>query len=212
MAVWRRRHAALWLCLPAAAPAAAGGDCTASGQRLPGRPYPHCLCAGGVSAQDLPAPPPYLWRNSVTFFSTNMPTSAGATTWCCWLDFLPYHSTGLIRWSGWRFTWPSTTWNSPVTNRVLKRMDQRLRPEYSASLLNLAAGRHIFPVHPLAFGEGNVKERIKNVMNYKTPTLAGLTIGLAICVAATVCLASNPVSGPPNDAETALSATPAAPS
>ena len=95
--------------------------------------------------------------------------------------------------------------------RVLKRMDQRLRPEYSASLLNLAAGRHIFPVHPLAFGEGNVKERIKNVMNYKTPTLAGLTIGLAICVAATVCLASNPVSGPPNDAETALSATPAAP-
>lgn len=64
--------------------------------------------------------------------------------------------------------------------RVLKRMDQRLRPEYSASLLNLAAGRHIFPVHPLAFGEGNVKERIKNVMNYKTPTLAGLTIGLAI--------------------------------
>ena len=35
------------------------------------------------------------------------------------------------------------------------------------SLLSLATDRRILNGNPLAFGEGNVKGRIKNVLNYK---------------------------------------------
>lgn len=77
---------------------------------------------------------------------------------------------------------------------VLRQMDPSLRADYSASLLSLATGRHIFHSTPLAFGEGNIKERIRNVMHYKKPTVAVLSVALILCIAATVCLATNPAS------------------
>ena len=52
---------------------------------------------------------------------------------------------------------------------VMKGMDTDIRREYSASLLSLATGRKIVAGIPLAFGEGDTKSRIKNVMNYKNP-------------------------------------------
>jgi beta-lactamase regulating signal transducer with metallopeptidase domain len=53
--------------------------------------------------------------------------------------------------------------------RVLKKMNEDIKKPYATSLLSLAAGRHILNGSPLAFGEGNVKGRIKNVLNYKKP-------------------------------------------
>lgn len=81
---------------------------------------------------------------------------------------------------------------------VLRQMDPSLRADYSASLLSLATGRRIFPNTPLAFGEGNIKERIRNVMHYKKPTVAVLSVALVLCITATVCLATNPVLGVAN--------------
>jgi hypothetical protein len=46
-------------------------------------------------------------------------------------------------------------------------MDADIRGEYSASLLSLATGRKKIAGIPLAFGEGDTKSRIKNVLNYK---------------------------------------------
>lgn len=54
--------------------------------------------------------------------------------------------------------------------RVLKKMGGDIKGAYGASLLSLAAGRRIINGSPLAFGEGNIKERIKNVMNFKKPS------------------------------------------
>lgn len=75
---------------------------------------------------------------------------------------------------------------------VMKKMDGDIRADYSASLLSLATGRKIFAGAPLAFGEGDTKSRIKNVMNYKKPAfwvvIATLVAVLAICVG----LAANP--------------------
>jgi len=53
--------------------------------------------------------------------------------------------------------------------RVLKVMNEDIKKPYANSLLSLATGRHILNGSPLAFGEGNVKGRIKNVLNYKKP-------------------------------------------
>lgn len=75
---------------------------------------------------------------------------------------------------------------------VLRKMNRDIRAEYSASLLSLASGRHIIPGTPLAFGEGDVGSRIKNVMYYKKTAvfgrvLAGILVLGVICV-----LGSNP--------------------
>lgn len=74
--------------------------------------------------------------------------------------------------------------------RVMDELGGKIKNAYSLSLLRLAAGRPILNGSPLAFGEGGMKERIKNVLNYKKPSrfiviaavilAAALTIGLAL--------------------------------
>lgn len=61
---------------------------------------------------------------------------------------------------------------------VMKKMNEDIRMEYSTSLLCLATGKRIIRGTPLAFGEGNTKSRIKNIMRYKKPAT------LLVCIAA----------------------------
>jgi beta-lactamase regulating signal transducer with metallopeptidase domain len=75
---------------------------------------------------------------------------------------------------------------------VMKRIDTDIRRQYSASLLSLATGRKIVAGIPLAFGEGDTKSRIRNVLNYKKPTF-WIVIALVIaCIAVAVLLLANP--------------------
>lgn len=72
---------------------------------------------------------------------------------------------------------------------VIRRLGVGVKKEYSASLLQLATGRRIVTGMPLAFGEGDTRGRIRNVLRYKKPAfwaaavavivVAGLCIGLA---------------------------------
>jgi beta-lactamase regulating signal transducer with metallopeptidase domain len=66
--------------------------------------------------------------------------------------------------------------------RVLKEMGGETKKEYSLSLLSLATERRIIGGSPLAFGEGGVKQRIKNVLNFKKPSR--MIISAAIALAA----------------------------
>lgn len=75
---------------------------------------------------------------------------------------------------------------------VMKGMDTDIRREYSASLLSLATGRKIVAGIPLAFGEGDTKSRIKNVMNYKKPTFWIVIVALVAVLAVCIGLAVNP--------------------
>lgn len=75
---------------------------------------------------------------------------------------------------------------------VVKKLGDGIRADYSASLLSLSTGRRIIAGTPLAFGEGNTKGRIKNLLRWKRPkTWMVLLAGLA-CVAVTVACAANP--------------------
>lgn len=69
---------------------------------------------------------------------------------------------------------------------VMKRMDFDIRAEYSQSLLRFAAGRKRITGTPLAFGESDIKGRIKNVMQYKKPMfwVSAAAIIAVICVTA----------------------------
>lgn len=75
---------------------------------------------------------------------------------------------------------------------VMNRMDSDIRRDYSASLLSLATGRKIIAGTPLAFGEGNPKSRIKNVLDYRKPAVRVTAISLILAVALGVGLLTNP--------------------
>lgn len=79
--------------------------------------------------------------------------------------------------------------------RVLKKMnsDMDIKKSYASSLLSLATERHILNGSPLAFGEGNVKGRIKNVLNYRKPRFWLLFFSIVLMIAVGIGLISNPV-------------------
>lgn len=70
---------------------------------------------------------------------------------------------------------------------VLRKMPQDVRCEYSQSLLRLSGGDKTRPLSPLAFGESDPAHRIKNLLNYRKPTL-WLTVSAVVLVIAGVLL------------------------
>ena len=81
--------------------------------------------------------------------------------------------------------------------QILKRMNVDIKKPYANSLLSLATGRHILNGSPLAFGEGNVKGRIKNVLNYKKPRFWVIALAIIIAIAVGIGLLANPDSSNP---------------
>ncbi len=75
---------------------------------------------------------------------------------------------------------------------VLKEMQEDIKKPYANSLLSLAMGGRIIKGSPLGFGEGNVKERIKNVLNYKKPSLWVIVVSIIIVAVILVTLITNP--------------------
>lgn len=83
--------------------------------------------------------------------------------------------------------------------KVLSTMDTDIRKAYSVSLLSISAGRDGSNGHgrymfatPLAFGENNVKGRIKNILNYKKPALWIIVLSVVIGAAVIIALVSDP--------------------
>jgi beta-lactamase regulating signal transducer with metallopeptidase domain len=75
---------------------------------------------------------------------------------------------------------------------VLKEMNEDIKKPYANSLLSLATGKHILNGSPLAFGEGNVKGRIKNVLNYKRPRFWIIVFSIIIVATVGIGLVANP--------------------
>ena len=75
---------------------------------------------------------------------------------------------------------------------VMKLLGEDVRAAYSASLLRLATGRKIIAGAPLAFGEGDTRERVKNVLKWKRPRLWAVLAGVVVCVAVIAACAVNP--------------------
>lgn len=87
---------------------------------------------------------------------------------------------------------------------VMRNMEGDMREEYAKTLLRLSTGKWRIAGAPLAFGEGSLKGRIQNIMNYKKQkAFVGAAAGL-ICIIGAVCLATNPTpekSKPEKEAE-----------
>lgn len=78
--------------------------------------------------------------------------------------------------------------------RVIREMGSGIKKAYSSSLLSLATGRRTWNGGPLAFGEGNVKNRIKNVLKYRKSGFWLLTGALIVVVGVGAGLLANPVT------------------
>ena len=75
--------------------------------------------------------------------------------------------------------------------RVLRKMDKDIKKTYANSLLSLNTKKHILNGSPLAFGEGNVKTRIKNVLNYKKPAFWVTFVSVLFAIIIGIGLLSN---------------------
>lgn len=75
--------------------------------------------------------------------------------------------------------------------RVLKEMGDEVKKDYSLSLLSLATERRIIGGSPLAFGEGDIKERIKNVLNFRKPSRVIIVAAVALVAVLSVGFAVN---------------------
>lgn len=70
---------------------------------------------------------------------------------------------------------------------VIRTLGTESRKAYSKALLSCSVrGNHIAAC-PTAFGEADVKERIKSVLNYKKPAIWGIASAAVLCTAVTVC-------------------------
>ena len=76
--------------------------------------------------------------------------------------------------------------------KVIKDMTDEDRRSYSTALLNCSVKRPLITACPLAFGELSVKDRIKNVMNYKKPGFWMVIAAVVICTVLAVCFLTDP--------------------
>ncbi|MBQ7638688.1 MAG: M56 family metallopeptidase [Clostridia bacterium] len=76
--------------------------------------------------------------------------------------------------------------------KVIKQYGCEELKAYSGALLSLSVSRRFISACPVAFGETNVKNRIKNVLSYKKPAFWIIIAALAACLAVAVCLLTDP--------------------
>ena len=75
---------------------------------------------------------------------------------------------------------------------VLRKLGEGARGAYSQTLLDLAAGRHAAVSAPLAFGEGDPRRRIQNILNWKKSPVWIAAAAVLVCAAVILVCALNP--------------------
>ena len=78
--------------------------------------------------------------------------------------------------------------------KATKDMNQRQRADYCQALLECSMNRKTAIVCPVAFGEVGVKERIKQILNYKNPSFWMILVAVMVCIIVSVCFMTNPTS------------------
>ena len=78
--------------------------------------------------------------------------------------------------------------------KVVKGLDGAARADYSQALLSCAAPKRAVAACPLAFGEGNIKMRVKSALHYKKPAFWVAAAAVLAVVIMAVCFLTNPRS------------------
>ena len=78
--------------------------------------------------------------------------------------------------------------------KATKDMDKNQRANYCEALLICSVNRKKVDVCPVAFGEVGVKERIKQILDYKKPSFGMILLIVVVCMVIAVCFMTNPDS------------------
>ncbi len=81
---------------------------------------------------------------------------------------------------------------SACDEKAVKFMGHEEMAEYSQTLLNLSVQSHQIAACPVAFGEVNVKQRIRSILNYKKPAFCMVLVALLACIAVAGCFLTDP--------------------
>ena len=76
--------------------------------------------------------------------------------------------------------------------KVIGTLDSQQRADYTQALVACSISRRGIAACPLAFGEVGVKERVRNVMNYKKPGFWIMAAATVLCIVAAVCFLTDP--------------------
>ena len=90
--------------------------------------------------------------------------------------------------------------------KVIKTMDSENKRLYSEALLSCSVKGKLITACPLAFGETDVKSRIKNILSYKKPYLLIIIVSVVIIFLTAICLLTDPPSKNNNSADVTTSA------
>lgn len=77
---------------------------------------------------------------------------------------------------------------------VVKTLSKTGKKKYSSVLLSCSASRVTVSACPLAFAENGVKNRVKNILRYKKPTLCVVVISVVLCIVTMMFFMTSPVS------------------
>ncbi len=78
--------------------------------------------------------------------------------------------------------------------KVIAAMGETSKKAYSEALLLCSAQKKIVSACPVAFGEVGVKDRIKNILNYKKPAVWFVAATVITSVVVAICFMTNPLS------------------
>ena len=76
--------------------------------------------------------------------------------------------------------------------KVISDKDTQYMAAYSQALLDCSIRRRVIAACPLAFGETDVKGRVKGILNYKKPAFWIIIASVAVCIAVAVCFITAP--------------------
>ena len=75
---------------------------------------------------------------------------------------------------------------------VIWNLETEEKKSYAKALVMCSTQRKVGHISPLAFGENAVKERIKNVLRYKNPTVLVFVMIMLVVLIAVLCFMTNP--------------------
>jgi len=76
--------------------------------------------------------------------------------------------------------------------KVIKKLGEEAKKPYAEALVNCSVPKRMISACPLAFGESGVKERVRNVLNYKKPAFWIIVVAIVACIVVAVCFLTNP--------------------
>lgn len=77
--------------------------------------------------------------------------------------------------------------------KVIKQLGEGAKKPYAEALINCSVPRRMISACPLAFGESGVKERVRNVLNYKKPAFWIIIVAVIACIATGIFFLTDPI-------------------